>query len=146
MDKLNVELISKLKNNVTRKLNRQDDIIDIRNFYGVFVPGDDNKFMLCKEVGIEEPDLREFFTGEIIDYSQVIFYKTVCSWRESGKHYSINLNGMYFCLPLVNLLGKNHKGGKVNNKDLAYLYSVVNEYVKKNPEFIDKLIENEKIR
>ena len=53
---------------------------------------------------------------------------------------------MYFCLPLVNLLGINHKAGKVNNKDLTRLYSIVNEYLKENPEFVNKLIENEKIR
>ena len=129
MNMLNEELISKLKNNILKKQNRQDDIIDIRNFYGVFIP-DDNKFIICKEVGIEELDLREFFTGEIIDYSKVVFYETVCSWRESGKHYSWLLNGLYFCLPLANLLCKNHKDGNVNKKELECLYCIVNEYIK----------------
>ena len=53
---------------------------------------------------------------------------------------------MYFSLPLINLLGKNHKNGKISKKDLGYLYYIVNEYLKKNTEFIDELIENEKIR
>ena len=116
-------------------------------FSGVFIPEDaDDKFIICQEVNIGEPFLREFFTGEFIDYSKVVFYKTVCSWRESGKHYSAALDEMYFCLPLVNILGKHHKDGKVNKKDFAYLYSIVNEYIKKKPEFVNQLIENEKMR
>ena len=145
MDNLNVDLIKKLKSNITKKINKQDDIVDIRNFYGVFIP-DDNKFIICKEVGVKEPHLCEFFTEEIIEFSEVRFYETVCSWRKAGMQYSFNLNGLYFCLPLVNLLGKNYKDGKVNKKDLTYLYCIVNEYLQKNPEFVDELIKNEKVR
>lgn len=142
MDILNIELISKLKNNITRKLNNQDEIEDITNFYGVFI-SDDNKFIICKE---ESNCLCEIFTKEFIDYFEVRFNKIIYPWREAGMQYSISLHGMYFCLPLVNLLGKHHKDGRVNKKDLAYLYCIVNEYVKKNPNFINELIENEKMR
>ena len=142
MDILNIELISKLKNNITRKLNNQDEIEDITNFYGVFI-SDDNKFIICKE---ESGSLREFFTKEFVDFSEVRFNERVYPWRKAGMQYSFNLNGLYFCLPLVNLLGKHHKDGKVNKKDLTYLYCIVNEYFKKNPEFVNNLIENEKIR
>ena len=52
MDILNEELISKLKNSVSRKLNKQDDLIDIRNLYGVFIDSYDrrknmNTFIIC---------------------------------------------------------------------------------------------------
>ena len=64
MDILNVNLIKKLESNITKKLNNQDDMVDIRNFYGVFIPKD-NKFIICKEVGVKEPRLCEFFIGEL---------------------------------------------------------------------------------
>ena len=145
MDILNVDLIKKLESNITRKLNRQDDVVDIRNFHGVFIQKD-NRFIICKEVGVKEPCLREFFTGEIIEFSEVRFSTTVYSWRESGMHYSFLLNGLYFCLPLVNLLGMCYKDGKARKSDLSHLYSIVNEFLKDNPEFVNQLIENEKVR
>lgn len=142
MDNLNVDLIKKLKSNITRKLNIKDETIDIKNLYGVFI-SDDNNFIICKE---ELSCLREFFTGEIIDFSEVRFNERVYSWRESGMHYSFNLNGLYFCISLINLLGMRYKDGKISKRELSNLYSIVNEYLKENPEFVNQLIENEKVR
>lgn len=152
MDILNEELISKLKNSVSRKLNKQDDLIDIRNLYGVFIDSYDrrknmNTFVICKEIickqnDLEYPCLQEFFVGQIIDNAML----TLPGWRSTGDFFSTNLNGMCFCLPIVNLLGKHHKDGKVNKKDLAHLYYIVNEYLKKNKEFTSELIRNERMR
>ena len=58
----------------------------------------------------------------------------------------MNLLECGVCYPMVNLIGKYHKDGKITKKDIAYLYCVINEYLKENPEFINQLLESEKTR
>lgn len=142
MDISNAKLIERLRDNTLRNINEPNNSVDVSKLYGVFIP-DDNKFIICEE---EENYLREFFTGEFIDSIEIRFSKKVYPWRKSGKQYSFNLKGVYFCIDLGDLLYGHTKDGKTHKKDITYLYCIVNEYVRKNPEFIDKLIENEKIR
>ena len=145
----NKKLISKLKNVVLDKINNENEMLNISNLYGIFIEGDaqEQKFIICKEEKYsysEAPHLSEFFTGEYIDNHEVRFNEVVCQWHKPGRHYSLHFLKMYFCLPLVSLLGECCVDGKVSKKELLDLYCVVNEYIKENSNFIDELIENEK--
>lgn len=121
-------------------------MIDVNFIYGIFLPKN-NKFIVCKEEKYQSSKdlcLLDFFTNEIISYSYVKFDDIVCYWHNCGKIYLDCLNDLGFCLPIINLLGKQCKDGKVSKKELSNLYCIVNEYIKENPNFIDELMENEK--
>lgn len=142
-------LVSQLKNNISNKMNNEKEMVNINNLYGIFIEADDyeQKFIICKEEKYsysDGPHLSEFFTGEFVDNYEVRFSEIVCPWRKTGRQYFLHFLKMGFCLPLINLLGQQCKNGKVDKKELSYLYCVVNEYIKENPNFVDELMENEK--
>ncbi len=145
----NKELISELKSVISNKINNENEMVTINNLYGIFIEADDNeqKFIICKEEKFSHSDgpyLSEFFTGEYVDRYEVRFSEIVCPWHKAGRHYFLHFLKMVFCLPLVSLLGECCIDGKVSKKELSNLYCIVNEYIKENPNFIDKLMENEK--
>ena len=142
----NKELISELKNTILNKINNENEMININDLYGIFIKTDkfEQKFIICKEKGTEGPYLYEFFTNEYIDRFEISCSEVVCQWRKPGRHYFLKFLKMGFCLPLKNLLGERCLDGKVSKKELSEFYCIVNEYIKENPNFIDKLMENEK--
>jgi len=146
MNDVNEKLISRLKSNVTKKLNNQNEMIDTNNLYGVFIGGNHNKFIICKECDLEEPFLREIFTGEYIEYSEVRLGNVICPWKKTDISLSWHFNALVFYLPITKLINIKNKDGRVSKTELSNLYSIVNEYLRKNSEFIGKIISNEKIK
>ena len=100
-------------------------------------------YCACKEDKFRPDDdfyLKEFFTNEPIDFSEVRLSRTIYPWR-SGRYYSFKFLTMAHSVPIVELLGKNVDA--VTEKDIACLYANVNKYINENPNFIKKLFDEE---
>lgn len=124
-----------------------DNAINLDLMYGVFLLKS-NHFIICREnnLGISEyPNLREFFTGELVAHG--LQKKEKCPWRQC-EEFILNATENLetgFSISITELLSKFSLLTKIENeKDLAYLYLNVNKYIKENPDFINELMENEK--
>lgn len=133
------------------KMNDKDNVFDINSMYGIFL-SKNNEFIICKEdrkkiCSNEHFNLNEFFTDENIEYSEVGLEGISYPWR-SGKFYSRILVTMAYAVPVEELLDKFFVDKVVTEKDIACLYVNVNKYIKKNPNFIKQLFneENKKVR
>ena len=127
------------------EMNAKNNKVDISSMYGVFL-SKNNKFIVCKEDKFRPDDdfyLKEFFTNEPLEFSEVRLNKTIYPWR-SGRHYSWHFIEMAFSTPIVELLGKFSVNEVVTEKDIACLYANVNKYINENPDFIKELFVEEK--
>lgn len=142
----NIQILNKLKEHSLAKLNNDNEIIDLNSLYGMFIAGK-NKFIFCKEDKFDGDDtfcLIEFFTKECVAINAVIFDNIIYPWRKSGRSFSGHFNDLIFYISLQELLGENYKNKDFTKKDLSYLYCIINEYLKENPNFINELFKNEK--
>ena len=153
MSKLLNEIVTKhqtnvdvLKQNISGKMNSQDELVKTHNLYGVF--SDDilgnNTFIICEETLFVSKQcstirLSNFFDKAIVSEVIINDKKDVILPWNSKKSFVIGGYKKAIAFPIEDLLTRNCLNGITTKKNLTVAQDVINEYLKENPDFVEQL-------
>lgn len=138
--------VNVLKQNISGKMNSQDELVKTYNLYGVF-SGDilgNNTFTICAETlcvfkHCSTIRLSNFFDNAIITEVIINDKKDIILPWNNEKTFVIGGYKRAIAFPIEDLLTKNCLNGITTKRNLTVAQDVINEYLKEHTNFVQEL-------